>query len=799
MHLQRTVANTGVDPGFRREGMPCGPRVGRVTWSDSSPVDVTEVFSLCRFGLDALLTAAAAWLLLRALDTRGGVIEQVLGWALAFLLIVAASGQVLGWAGVFGAPGFLLSHAILLVVLAAGRRKSLAADIREWGELRRRVTAQFRPGDAAARLGATLLLVFAGLAVLAALGEPMVYDALTYRLSRIGLWLQDGRIAHLATDEARINYMPVVPDIMMAWLLGAHDAGFQWAPLAQTFGGGLLLGATAGLARGAGLSRVASLGAAALLFGMANVAPQFTSLHTDLFTAGVFAASFYLWLAALRRGEGSLAGGLGAGLALGCKGTMLYLGPGALLWVGWLAWRHPVAWRGWTRTLAAGVLGAGLFAAPVHWRNWREFGGLLGPTEYVAQHHAGGFAEKLGLNLRSAFVQNFDPNSQPWGLQSVAAAVGRRLAAAEPADDRLVWENMRRRTTLGQIMERATPDADVTSFGLVPLALFGLGVCLALGAWRRDETARLVAIWAAGLLVFFVFFHGMQRWHPFGFRYLVLMAPWIAVVAAWGIERQRRGLRLFLWGGSAWAVASVLWIQNTHAAQAGWRAVVEPETSRVYHVYRHWKEWADALPEGGGALTVALPANRPLAAFFRGSRWPGVTLTALSTVQFKTAEDFSRAVGGGWVVVPATRFLGSEGAVQARVWLDGGAEAGGFSLAAYRLLRSGETPAGLVYRRHREADPGGVKHSFLVKTWTAAEVPLVLRNPGAVAWRYECLTPSGRQAGVLSAHDRIELRLPLAAAVVSEVKVRFEPVAAHAGTVQEPEAELPAPASPGNW
>lgn len=253
--------------------MPCGPALARVTWSASSPVDVTEFFFLCRFGLDALLTAAAAWLLLRALGTRGGVIEQVLGWALALLLIVAVTGQVLGWAGVFGAPGFLLSHAILLVVLAAGRKKSLATDIREWGELGRRVTAQFRSEDAAARLGAALLLIFAGLAVLAALGKPMVYDALTYRLSRIGLWLQDGRIAHLATDDARINYMPVVPDIMMAWLLGAHSSSFQWAPLAQTFGGGLLLGATAGLARRAGLSRVASLGAAALLFGMANVAP----------------------------------------------------------------------------------------------------------------------------------------------------------------------------------------------------------------------------------------------------------------------------------------------------------------------------------------------------------------------------------------------------------------------------------------------------------------------------------------------------------------------------------------------
>lgn len=769
-----------------------------MTCSDSGDSPVTEILFLCRFGLDIFLTAGAAWLLARTLAPGHGLLERLLGWGLALLLIVAGSGEILSWVGALGANGFLLAHAAVLFALAVGRRRTLGDDSRACRELAREVAEQFRARDSAAWLAAGLLLLFAALGVLAMLGQPVVYDALTYRLSRIGLWLQDGRIVHYATDDARLGYMPVVPDLVMAWLIGAHRVDFQWAALAQTFGGGLLLGATVGLARSTGLSRAAALGAALMVFGMANVAPQFTSLHTDLFTAGVFAAAFYLWLSALRRGDGSWLGGLGAGLALGSKGTVLYLGPGALLWVGLWAWQYPLSRRAWGRSLLAGVLGAGLFAAPTHWRNWRQFGGLFGPAESVAQHHAGGFGEKLGLNLRSTFVQSFDPNSQPWGFRTAAAAVGRQLAAAEPDNGHLVWENMRRQSTLIQIMERRTPDADVTSFGLVPLVLFALGLGVGLRQWRSAPAARLVVVWAAGLLVFFIFFHGMQRWHPFGFRYFVLMAPWMAVVAAWGIERQRHGLRLFLWGGSAWAVASVLWIQTTHPAQVGWRAAAEPETWRVYHVYRHWRDWVKALPEGGDALTVALPANRPLAAFFRESRWPRVTLTTLSTGRLKTAEDFSRAVGGGWVVVPATRFLGSEGAVQARVWLDGGHETGVFSLAAYRLLRSGETPAGLVYRRHREAEPGGVRLSFLVKTWTAAAVPLVLRNSGAVAWRYECLTPSGRQVGVLSAHDRIELPLALAVALVSEVTVRFEPVAAHAGPVQEPEAELLSPTSPGN-
>ena len=756
---------------------------------------VSEIFFLGRFGLDAGLTAAAAWLLGRTLAPRGAGLEQLMGWGLSLLLIVAASGELLSWGGGLGATGFLLAHAAILLALAGWRGKSLTDDTRVLGALGAALVAQFQRRDAAAWLGAGLFLFFIGLFLLAAPGQPVLYDALTYRLARIGIWLQDGGISPIAADDARLNYMPVAPDLVMAWLLGAHASGYHWAALAQTFGGGLTLGATAGLARHTGLSRAAALGAAALLWGLANVAPQFTSLHTDLFTTGVLASAFYLWLAALHRGEGSILGGLGAGLALGCKGTVLYLGPGALLWVGWLAWRHPLPWRAWNRTLLAAALGAGLYAAPVHWRNWREYGGLFGPAAHVVQHHAGAFVGKLELNLRSAFVQSFDPNSQPWGLQLVAGAAGRRLAAAESDDDRLVWEHMRRRTTLQQIMMRATPDADVTSFGLIPLTLFGAGIVVALLRWRREESARLVIVWAAGLGVFFLFFHGMQQWHPFGFRYFVLMAPWLAVVAAWGIERQRRGVRVFLWGIAAWTIGSVLWIQNTQTAQTGWLAAAEPERTRPYHVYRGWRDWAEALPAERGGLTVALTEIRPLAAFYRGDRPRPVVLAPSPAARYRTAADFSRASGGGWVIVPATRFLGNEGAVQARVWLDGGDEAGVFSLAAYRLLPPGAAPAPIFYRWRRARGATGVSHSLLVKTWPGTMVRLGLHNPGSAGWRYECLTPSGRQAGLLAAAGRTELTLDLGDEAVSEVIVRFVPL--EAGAVPEPEIEWPAPASAG--
>jgi len=43
--------------------------------------------------------------------------------------------------------------------------------------------------------------------------------------------------------------------------------------------------------------------------------------------------------------------------------------------------------------------------------------------------------------------------------------------------------------------------------------------------------------------IFFLYFNYLHQWHPFAFRYYVLAAPWIAIVAAWGIEQAVAGWR----------------------------------------------------------------------------------------------------------------------------------------------------------------------------------------------------------------------------------------------------------------
>ena len=653
-----------------------------MTWRFPPP-RVSDSFLLSRFCCDALLTVAAAWLLARAaLTASASWLEQLLAWGLALLLIVAASGEMLSGAGALGAPGFFAAHAAGLVALAAWRRKSLAADAPALRSLEREAAAQFRAGGVAAWLGGTLLAVLAAFVVLAVLGKPVVYDALTYRLSRIGLWLQDGRIAQFTTDDARLNYMPVAPDLVMAWLLGAHGAGYAWVSLAQTAGGALLLGATAGLARLTGLGRAASLGAAALLLGMANVVPQFTSAYTDLFTAGVFAAAFYLWLAALRRGESSWLGGAGVALAFGSKGTLFYLAPGALLWVAWCGWPARARWPAWRGTLLAGGLAGLVLVGPGLTRNEQTYGALFGPSEAVrVQHGDGPSWRKLQLNLATTLGQLFEPNAQPPGLRDFSLRAGEALARRLPSADRFSFDELDRRANLQKVLRLPAPDADTASCGVLIVAAFVFGSGLAL-RHRRAPGADLVLVWSGGVGLFALCLYALLQWHPYSFRFWAVVAPWMAVVAAWGVESLPRPARLTGWTIMAFGTAVIFWSGNTRTYQAGWPAAAHPERGLGFTVTAQIRQWVRTLDSTREPLRVALPVNQPLAAFVRLGDARRVELRSLA--QLPGTAEAAVSGGDGWLVVPAGHFAGREGRVEKRTWFFFGDEKSPFSLAAYR-------------------------------------------------------------------------------------------------------------------
>lgn len=169
------------------------------------------------FLVDAGVVALLAWLLVcwLAEDLRS-LLERMLAWGLAGFTLVAGAGVLLGATGGLGQRGFLLVHVALLGLCGAARRARSGED---WAALRRLmqdIGLVVRTPGAEAWLAGLMMVLAAGFIALAFASNPVVFDALTYRLSRVGQWLQDGRITVIATDDARLNYMPVVPDLVMA-------------------------------------------------------------------------------------------------------------------------------------------------------------------------------------------------------------------------------------------------------------------------------------------------------------------------------------------------------------------------------------------------------------------------------------------------------------------------------------------------------------------------------------------------------------------------------------------------------
>lgn len=745
---------------------------------------------------DATVASVAAWLMVCASGHgRYGCLETGLAWFWSFIALIAGAGVVLGMTGGFGRIGFFTFHAVVLIGLVLARRHSLAADFAALG-LAGRKTRQFLNAPGGDRLiGLGLLVILAGLTAISAWTEPAVMDALTYHLPRIGHWLQDGKIRILGTTDARLNFIAVLPEIVMAWLVGSTREGFHLVAIAQAIGGIMAVGATIGLARQSGLGRGASLMAGGLLLGMANVVVQFTTAQTDLFATGVFAASFYLWLVALQRGESSPLGALGAGLALGAKGTLFYMLPGGLLWVGWLAWHHRLPWSLWQRTMVAAVLGFALFALPGFVRNHEAYGNMLAPEAWMKRVQPGfdsisGQLQKVYWNLTSSLAQNFEPQSQPCGLRAISRTACTNLAQQLPVKDKYTLPGFDRRPTFKRLLAQDGPDADSTSFGDITLLLFLTGSLIALAQWRLGK-GRLVLVWSAGVMLFLFYYNLMQQWHPFAFRYFVLVAPWVAIVAAWGIEQLGRWWRLTVWTLVAAGTLNVGWFVTNHTFQAGLMAVVQPEHAEGYFVAERWREWSQHLDHAQEPFLLALPPEKPIASFYR--QWPQreVAFKPDPGNSVDTAENFVRGEKG-WVIVPAKRFIGREGHVAASVWLFEGKESSFFSLAAYRTLDPGETPQSILYRQTRVATDKSVTIELLVKTVSSEKIHLAIANPAKSAWNYDWATQLAQGQGVLEAGGCIDIEMPWPSDGLGKAKIVFYPIDGQATGPDSPTVEMSA-------
>lgn len=194
------------------------------------------------FLANAASVGVTSLLLVSALERElQGFAAKFVAWMLGCVCVVVATGVFLGAIGYLSSGGFFTIHALVMGLGLARRRGTLETDL--FNSLNS-ISGSLVSLKAQRHLHWVLLglgIFCAATAFFAATGHVGIYDSMTYRLSRVAHWLQEGSVGFMVTNDQRQNYMPVVPDLAMAWILSAGDQGYAGAALAQWLGGVLLL------------------------------------------------------------------------------------------------------------------------------------------------------------------------------------------------------------------------------------------------------------------------------------------------------------------------------------------------------------------------------------------------------------------------------------------------------------------------------------------------------------------------------------------------------------------------------
>jgi len=261
-----------------------------------------------------------------------------------FVLFVLAQpmllGQYLGYLGLL-TPVALISAQWALFLISAGIGHYRGWLAESWVYWRRQPAylASILTSDRWLLTGCLLVVpTLLILLVSGILAVPLDFDSHGYRLSRIGLWLQEGWIGHSITDDPRMNYSAILGDLWMAWLVMPFREGYPLVCAAQF--PGLLLGMLTlwNIARTTGGNRLTALAAACLPFSIPLFVAQTTTSQVDLLTAGATISAYYFLTQSLHiladKGKLETKGwiGIGAlGLALGIKGSLFYILPFLLI------------------------------------------------------------------------------------------------------------------------------------------------------------------------------------------------------------------------------------------------------------------------------------------------------------------------------------------------------------------------------------------------------------------------------------------------------------------------------------
>jgi hypothetical protein len=597
------------------------------------------VLSILQLIANSLLVFTASAQLIRLPFFRflSSPIDRSIGLFVLCAAQVVLAGSILGYAGILSLWSFSLFHVSTVILLLRAQKNTPKEETPD--PPRNPLFSIGKLNWEEKVLGAIIVTVLLATAVFASAAPPVDFDSLGYRLSRIGMWLQENSIAHTSTTDPRMNYSAKGGDLLQLWVVSHFEHGYPLVGLVQWLGGILITLSTYQLGRLLGLSRVNRLFAIVLLLGMPVVISQMTTEQVDVLVAAFFITSIYLLLKAFQKGADTWIGWIAFALALSVKGTVFYLVPGlmamALIWAFALRLSIPTLLKQSLPFLVCITI----LCAPRHIENYWNYGNAFADSASLSRLRGDDSQrfsyEQVRLNLLSHVLQLMSPSSNRPLPQSVLVGVAEPLIVSLPEElDPYSLSTARRPYFAGNylgLIDEIPPL--MGSSGLVSALLASVGlICLlrqaASGTDRRENWIFI----SLGLLIPFstIFFYTNFQWSPYTFRFFILVLPVLSLLAASWLKFPTPGMaacsRLAI---GAFCLCSAFFTLNASPG-VGMQALINPgETLASATHQRQLEALSEYVPEGS-KIAVSLPYYAPLSSFFRNPRNYDVVLVPSS-------------------------------------------------------------------------------------------------------------------------------------------------------------------------
>lgn len=610
------------------------------------------------------VTLTSIALLPRSVRSSTCTVDGALTVALLSIAQVVLVCSALGYTGVLRAGTILACHMLTLAAAALPRRSMVAGwTVRTYRRMTRRAVCVRRWSPLERVLGLSAAVLCVGSVLVALSGEPMVHDTLAYRLSRIGHWLQEGSISHFAANDARQSLSAFNGDLVMLWLSCWFPTGYPLVKLVQVLGACLLTVSLAAFARELRCGRLAILGGLWVVLSAPNVVTQLTTAQVDLFVSGLSTAGIYLMFRALRRGRGVLPPSVALALAVGTKGSVLYLGVGIAAMVPFWWYLKP-SLRTIGRAAAVGAVCMVVLASPRYVENALRFHNPFGPQHmHEFNTGTGGLSlRKLTLNVGSYAIQTLEPASNPWPLSAVVRPMWQWLVNRVPLRDPYANPLYPRRQSLGIFGGSTTVNADTAQCGVlaVSLALAAIVVLFVRAPHSPPARYRQAALSgvAACLAGFILLFSASYQWFPTNGRFFIMGVPLLALLATYLFDRLRGVWSVTLVAATATLGAISVVKTSTASINSGLATVDRASRERLQYL-RELDIQKDICRTFSSeqSLGVSIRMGSVLSGLYRnGPQQPRILSIPTPLVQNHSAAETMATYGlAGLVVRPTVR------------------------------------------------------------------------------------------------------------------------------------------------